>query len=246
MYPRRLVTLLLLTLSQLAFAADAVPLLLRQRSHADGSAHAMSGFTQALIGYFEREAHLRFTPQLYPWRRAVALAEHGEGLLWGMPAEADEHGLLVFSKPVYATHVWLVVRRGDHAKIDSIQDLEGKVVSAFGGSRYSGEFEQLRGKLFQVQEDPDAIALRLQKLALHRVDVVLLHSRHDDVRKVQQGVAKLLVDADAEILPQPLQSERICFAAARGSDAATLLPLLDRAITRGRTSHKLDRIVTES
>jgi hypothetical protein len=226
--------------------AGGVPLLVRQRTLPDGVARPVGPFTKALVGFFEKETRLRFDLKPYPWRRAVALGLHGDGVLWGLPAEADDSDRLVFSRPVYTTHVWMVVRRKDRLTINGLDDLQGKVVSAFGGSRYSAAFELQRGKLFQVEEDPDSIGIRLRKLALGRVDVVLLHSRHDHVDQVKSGLEAEFAETDADILPVPLEDIRICFAAARGGPYAALLPQLDKAIERGHATRRLERLVADT
>ncbi|WP_374356935.1 substrate-binding periplasmic protein [Chitinimonas sp.] len=243
---KRLLVLILLGCALLADAAGqgtTIPLLLRQRTEANGALRPLGPMTSALIRYFERETGQRFEPRAYPWRRAVAMATHGEGLLWAIPFDSDSSGQLLYSRPVYTTHVWMVARKRDRLQVNSLQDLKGKTVSAYGGSRYSGEFEQLRGKLFTVQEDPDSLAIRLRKLALGRVDVVLLHSRHDDIARVRSGLEAYFADTDTEILPQPLQDEQICFAVAKDSPYVNLLPTIDQAIARGRASGQIDQML---
>jgi ABC-type amino acid transport substrate-binding protein len=226
-----------------AAATEPLPLLVRQRTEANGAALPVGSFTTDMVRYFERQTRLRFEPRPYPWKRAVALAEHGDGLLWGMPSDADTSGKLEFSKPVYTTHVWMIVRRGDHLHVGGLQDLHGKTISAYGGRRYGNAFERLRGQAFTVQEDPDSLDIRVHKLALGRVDVVLMHSRHNDLRQVRAGLEHLFSDTDTEVLPQPLLDEQICFAAARDSAAAAAIPALNAAIERGHGTRQLDRLV---
>ncbi|MDK2124255.1 ABC transporter substrate-binding protein [Chitinimonas sp. DQS-5] len=227
--------------------SSPVPLIVRQRTGPDGEMLPMTAFNRELLGYFERSLGARFDYRPYPWKRAAALALHGEGLLWGMPKDADETGTLVFSEPVYATNIWMVARKADKLKVDGLKDLKGKVLSAFRGCRYTGEFEAMRDKLFRVEEDPDSFVIRLRKLHMGRVDVVLLHSRRATAEEVLKNLDVSLPEIDdLVILPKPMQREQIRFAALRDSPHAKWIPKLNQIIAKGRKKGEIQKIVEDS
>lgn len=258
MHLSRLLPLAALFISFAAQAAPApkiIPLLLREQTD-DGKVKEMSCFKKNLLGYFEQEMNIRFAVQYLPFRRAEQLMGKGEGLLWGMPAippEEDPGKAYLFSEPVYKSYAWMVVRKNFNTRIESINDLKGLKLSTFYGVVYSPEFEQQRGKLFTVEEEPDSGHSRLNKLLIGRVDVLLMHSRYATAEAVMKSSSKSLPELDwLQILPHPLQEMQIRFALGRkalqpGNDwSRNLLADLNRAIARGQKSGAIQKIVSDS
>lgn len=254
----RLLPLAVLFLSLAAHAGSVprtIPLLLREQTD-EGKVKRMSCFKKNLLAYFEREMNIRFAVQYLPFRRAEQLMLKGEGLLWGMPAippEEDPGKEYLFSEPVYKSYAWMVVRKNFNTRIESINDLKGLKLSTFYGVSYSPEFEQQRGKLFTVEEEPDSGHSRLNKLLIGRVDVLLMHSRHTTAEALMKSSSKYLPELNQlEILPHPLQEMQIRFALGRkalqpGNDwSRDLLADLNRAIARGQKTGAIQRIVSDS
>lgn len=249
--------LLALALSSIpAFAgqtAKVVPLLLRERTDSQGKIQPAGCFNDRLLDYFSHEMNIQFTPGFYPFKRAQQLAAEGQGLFWGMPQTGQEdEDQLLFSEPVYASNVWMVVRKDSGIKHSKLTDLRGLTLSTFYGVHYSPEFEQARGKLFKVEEEPDSINNRLRKLQLGRVDIVLLHSRAlsaSDVFKRSVSIPEL---KELKILPKPLEKMDVRFAIgnrailSNADWSKNLLPELNKAIAKGSRTGALRKIVTET
>lgn len=234
-------------------AAKVVPLLLRERTDAQGKVLPAGCFNDRLLEYFSREINTRFDSGFYPFKRAQQLTAEGQGLFWGMPKTGQpEESQLLFSEPVYASNVWMVVRKNSRIKYTTLADLQGLTLSTFYGVHYSPEFEQARGKVFQVEEEPDSINNRLRKLQLGRVDIVLLHSRAlsaQDVLKRSVAIPEL---KELKILPKPLEKMAVRFvigsrATLAGADwSQSLLPELNKAIAKGNRTGVLRKIIMET
>ncbi|MDR3413647.1 MAG: transporter substrate-binding domain-containing protein [Formivibrio sp.] len=236
-------------------ATRTVPLLVREQIE-DGKVKGLSCFKKRLLSYFEQEMNIHFAIQSLPFRRAEQLTAQGGGLLWGMPAippENDRAGMYLFSDPVYSTYAWMVVRKDFKPRIKQVSDLQGLKLSTFYGVTYSSEFERQRGKLFEVEEEPDSETARLQKLLLGRVDISLMHSRYPSADTVKSTSIKSLPELQAlEILPHPIEEMQIRFALGRKamqmgkSWSHNLLAELNLAIERGHKTGAIQKIVSNT
>jgi ABC-type amino acid transport substrate-binding protein len=84
-----------------------------------------------------------------PWRRAVVMAEQGEGLLYGA-ATPERQPFFKFTKPVYDANQWLVSRAMRRWCSIRWEDLRDKVISIGGGGKFGPEFEARRDILFKI------------------------------------------------------------------------------------------------
>ncbi len=197
-----------------------------------------------LFGALERELGVVFAIQTYPWPRAERNALAGAGLIFGLPPTPERLRRLRYSAPAASNRLWLVTRSDATFPFAGLADLAGKTVGAVRGYSYGAAFEQARGKAFRVDDDIASRATRLARLMLRRVDVVLLYqpsseSAAEVEAKVRAYMAPRLRDmgvpatAELSVLPQPMASEPLYFAIARGRDDA-IIGRIDAALARLR------------
>lgn len=209
-----------------------------------GQQRPLSPPQRQLFGALERELGVVFAIQTYPWPRAERKALAGAGLIFGLPPTPERLRRLRYSAPAASNRLWLVTRSDATFPFAGLADLAGKTVGAVRGYSYGAAFEQARGKAFRVDDDIASRATRLARLMLRRVDVVLLvqpssESAAEVEAKVRAYMAPRLremgVPATAElsVLPQPMASEPLHFAIARGRDDA-IIERIDAALARLR------------
>lgn len=236
-------------------AQKSIPLILRERTDPQGNTLPPGCFNDALLAYFEKEMQVQFKLQFYPFKRAQVKTAEGAGLFWGMPQtslEEDPENRLSFSDPVYTSNVWMVVRKNSPIKVERIADLQGLTLSTFYGVHYSQEFEQARGKVFQVEEEPDSVNNRLRKLQMGRNDIVLLHSRATTAQDVIKRSVALPELETLKVLGKPLEKMAVRFAIGthlvrHPTDwSKNLLPELNKAIEKGNRSGILAKIVNDT
>ncbi|MBB5016851.1 ABC-type amino acid transport substrate-binding protein [Chitinivorax tropicus] len=210
-------------------------LLIKQYLNPDGSEAPLPAFLQRLISYLEEELQLYFDVQTYPWKRGLALAAQGKGLVWGLSSNTRRQAVFDFSATVRTNDIWMITRAGERFPCHRIEDLRGKVVSVFRGNVLSDDFERHRGQLFQVQEDVDSTPIRLRRLLAGRVDVVLLTTHNKTRDQLQASLDKQTKQAGlVSVLDKPLIKDPVHFAYAKSANKRLLLRRIDVAIQKAK------------
>ncbi|WP_374584993.1 substrate-binding periplasmic protein [Pseudoduganella sp.] len=150
-----------------------LPLIMGQALDENGKARPLPARQLKLFALLEQGLGVRFEIRRYPWPRVERSARSGEGLVFGLPLNEARQAALRYSAPALSNTLWLATRSDRTFNFDSLADLRGKTVGAVRGYGYGEDFEQARGKLFQVADDPSSRALRVRRLLLQRVDAVL-------------------------------------------------------------------------
>ncbi|MGQ5522641.1 substrate-binding periplasmic protein [Chitinimonas sp. PSY-7] len=212
-----------------------VTLFLGEKCDKDGYVLPMEVARQALIDKIGAEAGIQFNVKVYPWRRAIKMAERGEGLLWGASWTKDRAQRLSYSKQIFNFSIWLVVIAGDEFAYQTIHDLKGKRVGIAQGAQYSGDFAGYRGTLFTVEEEASSLSARLAMLMQNRIDVVMLGSLYESAYSVETLLNKPYGNnRPLSVLPQPLGVKPAHIVASRNHPIQQYLPRIDQAITRLR------------
>ncbi|PHV09761.1 substrate-binding periplasmic protein [Chitinimonas sp. BJB300] len=208
-----------------------VPLFMDQLRNAQGTPLPPDPKQQKIIELIGREAGLRFEIKTYPWRRALKLAERGEGLLWEVVPTPDRARLLAFSAPIIQSKVWMVVPADKVFPYAGVHSLLDKTVGINGGVYYGKVFIANRDRLFKVEEEASSRAARLAMLARGRVDVVLFISFYDTATEFAAQINDRFGHLGHwAVLPQPLSTDWAHIGAARKYPISQYLPIINRAI----------------
>jgi hypothetical protein len=214
-----------------AHAQQMVSLIMGEAFDEAGRPKPMRPWQRTLLDYLEKELNLRFDVRTYPWPRAERNARNGDGLIFGLPKNADRERALRYSEAAVSSTLWLVTRSDATFPFEKLSDLRGKTIGAVRGYGYGEEFERARiEKLFKVEDDLPSRATRLQRLLLKRVDAVLLfqtgwQTAADMEAELRAFAAPLTKDiplppgVTLSVLPTPVQVDtQQFFAVARSRD----------------------------
>lgn len=207
-----------------------LPLIIGQALDENGKQRPLPSRQLKLFALLERELGIRFEIRRYPWPRVERSALSGEGLVFGLPRNEARQAALRYSAPALSNTLWLATRSDNTFAFDSLADLRGKTLGAVRGYGYGDEFEQARGKLFQVADDPSSRAMRVRRLLLQRVDAVLFFQPSGrSAAELEAALVAIAAPLARElglpdtlrpaVLPKPLQLENHqYFAIANGKD----------------------------
>lgn len=215
---------------------------------ADGRVRQQAEWTARirLIQELAEAAGVPIDIQPLPWRRAQANAEAGSGLIWGLARTPDRAATFEFSEPVLMQPVWVVARADSPWTFRGIADLRGKSISVPSGARFSGEFDAARGRQFVVEQRSTSLSARLQMLARGRVDAVAFGS----LRQTQRA-AQAYVDCyhgqpgELRVAATPMSHESLHIAAAKGSEAAALIPKINAGLAELKRKGRLQPLIND-
>lgn len=241
--------------SQAAYAQRKVPLLFGENKNAKGELVPVADHFLKILSALEKELDVQFQLQIYPWNRAVKLASDDGRLIFGMSLTPERESVFSFSEPVLFQNLWLVTRADHEFPFETLADLKGKVVGVVRGSRYGGEFDLQKNRLFKIDDDIDASSARLKKLLNQRIDALTYASPISDPKELEKLINELPLHESGEItrtterrfsvLPVPLLQDGLRFAVLRGKDDA-LLQAINRSLRKlqsksAATRNKLNR-----
>lgn len=193
-------------------------------------------FVLPLLKQIGEAAGLQWELLFLPWPRALLGAQLGEHLVFGLSRSPSRDKLFAYSQPAFTSRGWLVVPKAKPIRFDRLEDLRGRSLCVARGSTYGPAFEEARHQqLFRVESGGTDLAGRARMLAAGRCDV-LVATHRGSAAALERRLRGLRNGSQLQVLPKPVVEEGILFAAAKGSDPATLLPRLDEAIARSRAA----------
>lgn len=217
---------------QPAHAQRKVPLLFGENKNQKGELIPVADHFLKILNSLEKELDVQFQLQTYPWNRAVKLANDDGGLIFGMSLTPEREAIFSFSEPILFQNLWLVTCADREFPFESLADLKGKVIGVVRGSRYGGEFDQQKNRLFKIDDDIDASSARLKKLLNHRIDALTFASPINDAKEVEKLINEIDLHDHKEslkpgekrfsVLPVPVLQDGLRFAILRGKDEALL------------------------
>lgn len=183
--------------------------------------YAVDGATVVL-----RRAGFLPSVQLYPWRRALAVAERGAALLLGILTSPERQQTFLFSEPYAEDEVMLVVRRGEAFAFSGPEDLAGHRVAHQGGAMFGPDWPAYLAAMSPVEIDSPVGRLRM--LLAGHVDVAVLNPGGAALRL--QCARAGLDPNQFELLPRPLARLGVHIGLPRAMRRSELLELINQAI----------------
>lgn len=226
-----------------AYAQKKVPLLFGENKNEKGEMIPVADHFLKILSSLEKDLDVQFQLRIYPWNRAVKLASDDGGLIFGMSLTTEREAIFSFSDPVLVQNLWLVTRSDREFPFETMADLKGKIIGVVRGSRYGGEFDQQKNRLFKIDDDIDASTARLKKLLNQRIDVLTYASPISDPKEVEKLINEITLHDHTEtekpsekrfsVLPIPLLQDGLRFAQLRGKDEA-LLQAINRSLRKSQ------------
>lgn len=226
-----------------AYAQKKVPLLFGENKNEKGEMIPVADHFLKILSSLEKDLDVQFQLRIYPWNRAVKLASDDGGLIFGMSLTTEREAIFSFSEPVLVQNLWLVTRSDREFPFETMADLKGKIIGVVRGSRYGGEFDQQKNRLFKIDDDIDASTARLKKLLNQRIDVLTYASPISDPKEVEKLINEITLHDHTEtekpsekrfsVLPIPLLQDGLRFAQLRGKDEA-LLQAINRSLRKSQ------------
>lgn len=156
---------------------------------------------------------------VYPWKRAMALAEQGKiDLLLSLRITPErEKGLIFTSRPAFPNPITAFVRKDLSINYKGWADLKGMSGAISAGDTFGFGFDEyLRSEL--TFEEGYTLVQNFHKLALGRIDYFVSGKYLGEAYLAQTGL-----DKDIMALTPPLTSGDIYFALSRHSPCAAYL-----------------------
>lgn len=222
-----------------AHAQRKIPLLFGENKNQKGELIPVADHFLKVLSSLEKELDVQFQLQIYPWNRAVKLANDDGGLIFGMSLTPEREAIFSFSEPILFQNLWLVTCADREFPFESLSDLKGKVIGVVRGSRYGGEFDQQKNRLFKIDDDIDASSARLKKLLNRRIDALTFASPLSDAKEVEKLINEIDLQENKEtlklgqkrfsVLSVPVLQDGLRFAILRGKDD-TLLQAINQSL----------------
>lgn len=202
--------------------------------------------------YFEKEAGLKFSIVILPWKRAQLEVERGAGIIYGFSKSQERLNKYRFSQPFIHLPVWAISYGPENAQIAELKDLKGKMVATSVGITHGIEFERARETVFTVTEDFLSYQERLKKLIAKRSDVIFVPYNQQITREqVDYTINRKLIPGfdDPElngrifnISLNPIFIDTIHFASAK-NHWNEVIDRIDAAIERGLKNGSLPKLL---
>jgi ABC-type amino acid transport substrate-binding protein len=229
-----------------ARAAAEIPFLIAGQTDAQGKPLPTPSVITGLVDLLAAESGLNLVVRPYPWRRAQLMAEHGEGVLYGLATTPERLQTMNFSKPLYFAYQWLVTPAQNSFPFQQWDDLRGKVISIQSGGRFGAEFEDRRGKLFTVEDNSSNVSSRLKMLSIGRVDALLIDSYRSAPRFEARINCVYGEIGKWTVLEKPVDTEPVLIAVAKSSKFNAVLPAINDAIERLTKSQSMQKMLEKT
>ena len=188
----------------------------------------------------------KYILKLYPWKRAIHLAEIGAGGVANISWNSKRAEGFDYSKPFYQASVVLVVRKGNEFDYRRVDDLFGKVIGAGAGSSYRDEIDNAiaSGKI-TIDYDPDQLS-RMRKLLAGRVDAIFVGTGRQGVEYALNKCMQGQFDKNiVSILPQAVVNDPLHVAFLKSMQKKAALNKMNNAYLQLLNSGKLDDLLSQ-
>ncbi|MBB4845561.1 ABC-type amino acid transport substrate-binding protein [Paucibacter oligotrophus] len=224
---RRLLSLLGLVLADPSLAGSnpftVLPIAINEQAN--------QRFLQALLALLAAQLQVRWDLHSLPWARVLRGADEGRFLALGLSRDAERERRLAFSAPVFANHLWLVVRQGEEPLPRRLADLRGQSLCVPNQVHYGPALVQELARLeIQLQPGVGELEARVAMLQRGRCAGLLTSYRGASAASMRQRLNRLVPEANLLVLDEPVDISPVHIVAARNSEWAPWLGRIDRAL----------------
>jgi len=177
---------------------------------------------------------------LYPWKRAVTMAQEGvaDGLMLTVET-TERQNFFVFSEPLFYDEIVFIVNADSAFRYRGIDSLEGLKIGTILGSKYSDAFQEaLAQKKFEAIPT-DELQTNIKKLSSKRIDTMIAS------RIAFCGAIKEMHEPSRyTILSPAFQTIEFKIAISKKSPLKDEMETINSRIRQLKTEHQLDAITT--
>ena len=203
------------------------------------------GILVDIMKYVEQETDHSFNIQLWPWKRSYKMAENSNGGIIGLSMTQQRLEIFDYSDVMFYDDMMLVVLKGHEFPFEKLEDLKGKRVGVRRGARYGDEFVRGKEKIFQVDEDGDAIQ-RLKKLLMKRIDVALIGPGKAGVNQIIKADPALLKKKDEFVLlTKPFKRDPNYLGFAKSLNMREFLKEFNQVLQKGYRNGTIQKIINK-
>ena len=188
---------------------------------------------------------IQWVTQYLPLRRMLVMAEQGHAFSFGVIKTPQREQIFAFSDPVFSGYVWLVKRRATALEFRSIEDLKGRSICAFQGSRLSPTFDAAKGVLFEGVPVGGGLDRGVAMLRAARCDALAFSTHLGPAHKALED--RIRVDTpgtpDLVVLATPVAVIPVFLVVRKGDELAALLPRINQALRAQRQA--IDKLVMQ-
>lgn len=242
----------ILSLSSQAQSVRHVKLFYPENIDTKGKQIPLTPEQTKVFQYFEKEAALKFSIVILPWKRAQLEVERGNGIIYGFSKSLERLDRYRFSLPFLNLPVWAISYGPENAQIAELKDLKGKIVATSVGITHGIEFERARETVFTVTEDFLSYQERLKKLIAKRSDIILVpYNQQVSREQVEFTINRKLIPGfdDPELNGRvfnvsinPIFIDTIHFASSK-EHWSEVVDRIDSAIERGLKNGSLSKLL---
>jgi ABC-type amino acid transport substrate-binding protein len=202
------------------------------------------GIMIGLLNEVSARTGITFTYSLYPWKRAYALSELGEGAIIGFSKTTERVKTWDYSDPMYFDELVLVTTKKKAFEFKGLKSLNGRILAIKIGASYGDDFELARkNKYFEVTETSDRQG-QMMMLMADRVDVVLVSPGHLALETMIANNDKLKERRDEfVILSPPYKRDPNYLGIPKSMNKSHLLPMINKALADMNNDGSYQKIV---
>lgn len=175
---------------------------------------------------------------LYPWKRAVMMAQEGvaDGLMLTVET-TERQNFFVFSEPLFKDEIVFIVNEESRLTYRGLSSLKGLKIGTIHGSKYSDAFQEaLAQKNFEAIP-ADELQTNIKKLSSKRIDAMIAS------RIAFCGALKEMHEPSGyTILSPAFQTIEFKIAISKKSQLKDEIETINRRIRQLKTEHQLDAI----
>jgi polar amino acid transport system substrate-binding protein len=187
--------------------------------------------------------NVKLKPVVFPWKRVLRMAEHGEiDLVLNLRKTPEREFFLVFAdRPSFANPIVVFVRQNRSFPYVQWSDLKGKSGRISLGDKFGGGFDEYWPNELAVQESGN-MEENFKLLQDGQIDYFIT-SQFAGVAylKNQQGRTRQVL----QNLAPPISDEGVYFAFSKKSSCATLLAEFDRKLAALEKLHEPAAILSK-
>lgn len=177
---------------------------------------------------------------LYPWKRAVMMAQEGvaDGLMLTVET-TERQKFFVFTETLFSDEIVFIVHTDSAFTYRGIASLEGLKIGTILGSKYSDAFQEaLSQKIFEAIPS-DELQTNIKKLSSKRIDVMIAS------RIAFCGALKEMNEtlSGYKILSPAFHTTELKIAISRKSSLHEEIETINTRIRRLKADHQLDTII---
>lgn len=205
-----------------------------------------AGLLPRILELASRHSGDTYELRLFPWKRALSVAERSEMGILGLPYTAERARIFDYSTTLYDNAIYVVTRADSAIDYRRLEDLNGKVVGAFNGESFGEAVDKAVAKgLFIIEVDGSNTG-RMMKVLAGRLDAAFLAGGVIGLdTAIRQDASLAAQRKKFRVHEQPLVHDPLHLAFHKNMKLKEALVRFDKAMATIRKNGELKRLLAE-